>query len=218
MQRVGEGAGVHATVRQQRARPTAPLDRLGPSPSRRRVAVALAVWAAGYAAYRFYYAFGGHVGMIGHPAPAAHFRRDNFVGGAIILIAAVLPSIAVRAWRHRRVRRLVPVVGWIAAVGCCMHAVTLVTLRTLSLTGVHPTHYVPGLWLSLDRREADLQDLVFNEPWFFIEGCLWGLFALTALQRSSRQRWRRSAVVACVLAATVGVLSGLGTIPTFRTG
>lgn len=57
-----------------------------------------------------------------------------------------------------------------------------------------------------------------NEPWFFIEGCLWGLFALTALQPSSRPRWRRSAVVACVLAATVGVLSGLGTIPTFRTG
>jgi hypothetical protein len=44
------------------------------------------------------------------------------------------------------------------------------------------------------------------------------LFALTALQPSSRERWRRSAVVACVLAATVGVLSGLGAIPTFRSG
>jgi hypothetical protein len=51
-----------------------------------------------------------------------------------------------------------------------------------------------------------------------VEGCLWGLFALTALQPSSRQPWRRSAVVACVLAGAFGVLSGLGTVPTFRTG
>jgi hypothetical protein len=209
---------MHATVRRRRASPAVLLDRVAPAPSTRRVAVALAVWAAWYAAYRFYYAFGGHLGMIGDPAPAAHFGRDNFVGGAIILLAALLPSIAVSAWRHRPVRRVVAVVGWIAAVGCCMHGLTLVTLRVLSLTGVHPTHYPPGLWLSIDHRKADLQDLLFNEPWFFIEGCLWALFALTALQPSSRQRWRRSAVVACAFAAAVGLLSGLGAIPTFRTG
>jgi hypothetical protein len=187
-----------------------PTTRPGP-----RVAVALGLWAGWYAAYRFYYAFGGHLGMIGRPAPAAHFRRDNLVGGAIILVAAVLPSIAAR---FRLPRGLVPVVGWIAAVGCCMHALTLMALRVLSLTGVHPMHYPPGLWLSLNRREADLQDLLFNEPWFFIEGCLWAAFALTALQPSWRLRWRRSAVAACVLAAAVGVASGLGAVPTFRSG
>jgi hypothetical protein len=210
--------GVHATVRQRRPRPAVLPDRVAPGRSTRRVAVSLAVWAAWYAAYRFYYALGGHLGMIGDLSPTAYFRRDNFVGGAIILLAAVLPSIAVSAWRHRPVRRLVPVVGWIAAVGCCMHALTLVTLRVLSLGGVHPTHYPPGLWLSLDRRKADLQDVFLNEPWFFIEGSLWALFALTALRPSARQRWRGSAVAACVLLAAVGVLSGLGTIPTFRAG
>jgi hypothetical protein len=87
----------------------------------------------------------------------ADFRRDNSLGGAVILAAAALPSIAVWAWRHRLVRGLVPVVGWIAAVGCCMHALTLLILRVLSLTGVHPIHY--PVWLSLDRRRADLQDL-----------------------------------------------------------
>jgi hypothetical protein len=182
------------------------------------VAVALGVWAACYAAYRFYYAFGGRVGMVGEPSPAQHFRRDNLIGGAIILLAALLPSLAVSAWHHRPVRRAVPVVAWIAAVGCCMHALTLMTLRVLSLTGVHPTHYPPGLWLSIDRRDADLQDLFFNEPWFFIEGCLWALFAVTALQPFARRRWRRSAIVACVLATAVGLLSGLDAIPTFRAG
>lgn len=33
----------------------------------RRVALVLALWAAGYAAYRLYYGFGGQVGMIGEP-------------------------------------------------------------------------------------------------------------------------------------------------------
>jgi hypothetical protein len=157
--------GVHATVRRRRARPAVLLDRPAPPHVTRRVALALAVWAAWYSAYRFYYAFGGRIGMIGRPSPAQPFRRDNFVGGAIILLAALLPPIAVRAWRHRPVRRLVAVVGWVAAVGCCMHALTLMALRVLSLTGVHPTHVPPGLWLSIDRREADLQDLLFNEPW-----------------------------------------------------
>jgi hypothetical protein len=182
------------------------------------VAVALAVWAAGYAAYRFYYALGGQLGMIGRPAPALHFRRDNLVGGAIILLAALLPLIAVSAWRHQPVRHLVAIVGWVAAVGCCMHAVTLEILRVLSLTGVHPTHYPAGVWLSIDRRAADLQDASFNEPWFFVEGCLWALLAVAALRPSSRRRWQRSAVVACGLLAVVGVLSGLGTVPTFRAG
>jgi hypothetical protein len=184
----------------------------------RRLALALGLWATGYAAYRFYYAFGGHIGMVGRPAPAAHFRRDNLVGSAIILLAALLPALAARAWRHPPVRRLLSVVAWIAAVGCCMHALTLLTLRVFSLTGIHPLHYPPGLWLSINRRDADLQDLLFNEPWFFIEGCLWGLLALAAVRPSSRRRWGRSALIACLLAAGVGVLSGLGAIPTIRYG
>jgi hypothetical protein len=117
----------------------------------RRVALALTAWAACYAAYRFYYAFGGQAGMVGRPSPAAHFRRDNLVGGAIILLAAVLPAIALKTWCRPPVRRAVAVVGWIAAVGCCMHALTLMTLRVLSLTDVHPIHYPAGVWLSIDR-------------------------------------------------------------------
>jgi hypothetical protein len=188
------------------------------APRTRRLAVALGCWAAWYAAYRFYYAFGGRVGMIGDPSPAAHFRRDNAIGAAIILLAALLPPLAARAFRHTAVRRVVPVVSWVAAVGCCMHALTLMILRVLSLTGTHAVHYPAGVWLSLDRQKADLQDLFFNEPWFLIEGCLWALFALSVLQPSSRRQWRRSAVVACVLATAAGVLSGLGAVPTFSTG
>jgi hypothetical protein len=72
--------------------------------------------------------------------------------------------------------------------------------------------------LSIDRRKADVQDLLFNEPWFFVEGCLWALFALNALAPSARRRWKRSGVVVCLVAAAIGVACGLGAIPTFRTG
>jgi hypothetical protein len=182
------------------------------------VAVALGLWAAWYAAYRFYYAFGGQVGMIGRPASLAQFQRINLVGGVTILLAAVLPLVAARLWRHRPVRSLVAIAGWIIAVGCCAHALIDATGDVLSLTGVRPIQYPAAFWLSINRRDAALQDLFFNEPWFFIEGCLWALFAVLALRPSSRRRWRRSAVVGCALATVIGVLSGLGAIPTFRVG
>ena len=182
------------------------------------MAVALALWAVWYAAYRFYYAFGGEIGMIGRPASPADFRRINLVGGAIILLAAVLPLIAVRLWRYRLVRGLVPIVAWVAAVGCCAHALVDVTGDLLSLTGVHAIHYPAGFWLSIDRRDAALQDLFFNEPWFFIEGLLWGLLAWVTTPSSSRRRWLLVAVAGCAAATVIGVLSGLDVIPAFRFG
>jgi hypothetical protein len=98
-----------------------------------------------------------------------------------------------------------------------MHALTLETLRILSLSGVRPMHYPPGLWLSIDRQRADLQDGLFNEPWF-VEGCLLALFALTAVRPRSRRSSRQSAVLATMTALAIGLLSGLGAIPTVRSG
>jgi hypothetical protein len=183
-----------------------------------RRAIWLALWAAWYAAYRFYYAFGGQIGMVGRPAPAAHFRDDNLVGAIIILTAGLLPLAAAWGRRRQTIRGLVITVGWVATVGSCMHALTLEILRILSLSGVHPTHYPPGLWVSLDRHQADLQDALFNEPWFFITGLLCARFTLTALRPVSRPRWKRSAAIATLFALVVGVLSGLGVIPTLRVG
>lgn len=202
----------------ERDHPSSPPSAAPASQRASQLAVSLGLWAAWYAAYRFYYALGGQVGMIGRPAPAAHFRDDNLVGAIIILTAGLLPSAAVWAWRPRTVRGLVAAVGWVATVGSCMHALTLEVLRVLSLSGLHATHYPPGLWVSIDRHQADLQDALFNEPWFFITGVLCARFALTAVKPASRRLWARSAAVATLLSLVVGVLSGLGGIPTLRIG
>lgn len=136
---------------------------LGP----RRVDVVSVLWSAWYAAHRFDHAFGGHLGMVGSPAPAAHFRRENLIAGFIILLAAILPVVVVMAWRNRLVARLAPVVGWVAAVGCCTHAVTLWTLRVSSLTGLHASDYPAGCDVHRPTQGGPAGRLL-NEPWFVI--------------------------------------------------
>jgi hypothetical protein len=160
---------------------------------RRKVVVALVVWTLPYACYRAYYAAGGEFGMIGQPVSTAQIRAINAVGAAIIGAAAILPLLAMRV---RVLRRALPVLGWIAAVGCCMHALVDWTLRVLSLTGVHPTQLPASVWRSFGRRAADLQDLLVNEPWFFVEGLLWGTLAVGLIPRSRRRPWIVSAVTA----------------------
>ena len=142
----------------------------------KRVVLVLALWGGWYAAYRLYYAFGGHAGMIGEPRLPAQFREINLRGGVIILTAALLPLIVASLWRHRGVRNGIVVIGWIALVGCSTHAITNETLRLLSLTGVHPIELSAEFWLSVNRHKADLQHVLLNEPCFFSEGCLWGRF------------------------------------------
>ena len=188
-------------------------------PRRRRlVAAALGVWAFGYACYRAYYAFGGRAGMIGRPVSSAQWQAVNGVGTAILVGAAVFPVLAVANRRRPWVGRLLPIVCWVGAVGCWMHALIDAGLRVLSLTGVHAQSYPPGVWLSIDRHAADLQDLLFNEPWFFLEGCLWAVLGLACLGAAAHRRWWRSAVVACLVLVAVGLLSGLGVIGSLRLG
>ena len=182
---------------------------------RRKVVVALVVWTVPYACYRAYYAAGGDFGMIGQPVSTTQIRAINAVGAAVILVAAILPPIAVRV---HVLRRAMPVLRWIGAVGCCMHALVDWTLRVLSLTGVHPTQLPASVWRSFDRHAADLQDLLVNEPWFFVEGLLWGTLAITLVPASRRRLWIVSAIVSCLLLTVVGILSGIGVIGSFHIG
>jgi hypothetical protein len=176
------------------------------------VAAWLAAWSFGYAAYRGYYAAGGTVGMIGVPASTSQFRAVNATGAAVIALAGLLalagPQLGV-------LRRALPVLGWVGGVGCCMHALVDTTLRLLSLTGVHPTVLPATFWLSFDRQRADLQDLLLNEPWFLVEGLLWGALGLAHVAGPRRRPWLTTAAVAGVLLTVVGVLSGLDVIGSF---
>jgi hypothetical protein len=180
-----------------------------------RLVAALSFWGLVYAGYRAYYALGGTAGMIGTPISEADFRALNAFGAAVILVAGLLPWLVLRAaW----FRRITPALGWVLAVGCCMHALVDWTLRVLSLTGVHPTQLPADVWVSYDRRVADLQDIFLNEPWFFIEGLLWAGLVLTLVSSRVRRPWVVSALVAVAALTTLGVLSGLDLIGSFTVG
>ena len=174
----------------------------------RRVSYAAAAWALLYAAYRGYYGLGGTFGMFGVPESDAAWRAINLVAAALLTGAAVLPIVALRLWHAAVPRRVLLAVAWIIAVGCVMHGVIDEITRALSLVGALDILYPPGFWASLDRRAADIQDIVFNEPWFIVEGLLWAAIAWNVLGPSTaRRRWVATAVAAALLLVVIGLLS-----------
>jgi hypothetical protein len=170
-----------------------------------------------YAAYRAYYALGGTVGMFGTPVSMSQWRLINGVGAAIILILAVLPVATLPLWQSRQARLVLLALCWVIAVGCVMHALVDATARILSLAGM--LHIDFPFFASFDRRESDLQDLLLNEPWFLVEGLLWGTlgwFRLASVR--SRRLWVASGLVVTVTLTVIGVLSTVGVIGRFIVG
>jgi hypothetical protein len=151
--------------------------------------------------------------MVGEPVSAAQFRAINAFGSVTIaLLGGALPLVALRVGP---LRRALPVLGWIGGVGCCVHALVDATLRLFSITGVHPTQLPASAWRSFDRHAADLQDLLLNEPWFFVAGLLWAALGLVSVRAVRRRAWVVSALVGCLLLTIIGVLSGLDVIGSF---
>jgi hypothetical protein len=129
-------------------------------------------WALPYAAYRGCHVLGGPLVTLGTPVSMSQWRLINAVGAAIIFIGAVLPVATIPLWQRRRARSVLLALCWVIAVGCVMHALVDVTACILSLAVV--LHMNFPFFASIDRREADLQELLLNEPWFLVEDLLWG--------------------------------------------
>lgn len=176
-------------------------------------------WALLYAAYRGYYALGGTAGMFGTPVSQSQWQLINGVAAVLLVFAAVLPVATVRLWHSPRTRAALLSIGWVIAVGCVMHGLVDIATRLLSMAGVLHTDFPFFVAGSLDRRASDLQDLFFNEPWFLVEGLLWGTLcwvALTKLASARARRWWLASAVAAIVALTVmGVLSAAGIIGQF---
>lgn len=168
-----------------------------------------------YAAYRAYYGFGGTIGMIGTPASEDDWRAINLAAATVLLLVALLPLVALPLWGRPQLRRGLLGVSWLLAVGGVMHALIMDIQRVLSLAGVHRLRYPASEWESVDRHAADLQDLLFNETWFLVEGILWAVLAAVVLGRSrGGRRWKASAVGAVLALTTLGLLSAFGVVGT----
>jgi hypothetical protein len=180
------------------------------------LSVAVSAWGLGYAVYRGYYALGGTRFLPGEVADPDLFRRINSAAAVILILAAALPLVALPLWQNRYARPILLTLFWIIAVGCSVHALVDSIERVLSLTGHLRIEYPASVWASVDHRTADLQDLLFNEPWFLLEGLGFAALAWTVLGLgTARRRWVVSAVAATVALTIVGLLSATGAIGKF---
>ncbi len=176
-----------------------------------RLARLACAWALLYVVYRGYYALGGTFGMFGTPVSDAEWRRINGSAAVVLVLAAGLAAVAPRLHAHHRTWAGLVAAGWIITVGCVMHALVNGMMRMVSLAGVLRIDY--PFFTTIDRRVADLQDLLLNEPWFLVEGLLWGALCLVgARSGTSRRRFVVSAVTAIVVLTIVGTMSATGVI------
>ena len=181
-----------------------------------RLSVAAAAWAFLYAVYRAYYGFGGRLAIIGVPADEGTWRAINLAAAGVLLGASLLPLVALPLWRRAGPRRMLLAVAWIVTVGCIMHGLVDDFSRVLSLAGVLEIEYPASVWRSVDSRAADIQDLVFNETWFIVEGLLWAAIAWRVLGPSPARRvWVVSAGVTIGALTVIGLLSAFGVIGKF---
>lgn len=163
-------------------------------------------WGLWYAIYRAYYAAGGTgflAGTIRHSSEA-EFQQVNLAGAVIICVAAILPVATLPLWSRAGPRRVLLALCWLVAVGCCMHALVDGIERVLSLTGVLRLDYWSG-WATVNHRTADLEDLLFNEPWFLLEGLAFATLGWIALGPGRVRRWWVTSGL-----AAIGVLTVLG--------
>lgn len=177
-----------------------------------RLSVAAGIWALAYAIYRGYYAAGGTAYLPGTIRPGSQdtFQLVNLAGAGIIAVAAVLPVAVLPLWSRRWPRRALLALCWVVAVGCCMHALVDVAERALSLAGSYDIDY-PSMWASVDHRAADLQDILFNEPWFLLEGLAFGALGwLTLGPGRARRWWLATALVAVAGLFALGMLTIAG--------
>ncbi|MGE3272122.1 MAG: hypothetical protein AB7P40_25435 [Chloroflexota bacterium] len=148
--------------------------------------------------------------MFGVPVSESQWRHVNAIGAVILLAAAILPLILLPLWRRQLLTTALLSLCWIVTVGCVMHATVDSIQRILSLSGLLTMDF--PFWSTIDRRQSDLQDLLLNEPWFLVEGVLWGIIAWAGHVRHSpyRRWWLTSVVVAVAALTVIGVLSATG--------
>lgn len=198
---------------QSKSRVRSAPERRSPGHPSRLVVVSLiaAIWCFWYAMYRAYYGLGGTVGMFRVPRSEDQWRTINLLGAGLLLVIALLPLAILPLWRRPRIRPILLGLCWLLAVGFIMHALIDDIQRILSLTGVLDLRY--PLFITVNRRTADLQDLVFNETWVLIEGVLWGILGWMNL-RSSRTRrwWIGTALAAVAVMSAIGLLTAFGAL------
>jgi hypothetical protein len=161
----------------------------------RTAGVAIAVWSLAYMLPHLYWALGGGSGLVAlHPSVGSlpQWRTINWIASFILSVAALL-GVGFVAWRGSAARRLLWVGAWLGWSIAAAHGLVGIGTRLIAVGDIGPVKWL--LW-----------DLLVFEPWFLIEGLLFGVAGyLFATGRDARVRWS----VACAVGLAIALMSAL---------
>ncbi|UVI33495.1 DUF3995 domain-containing protein [Paenibacillus spongiae] len=167
---------------------------------------AVFIWSIVYMLPHLYWALGGTIGeSLLKPDIVQHIHFDLINGiASVFLTVAGIIGLAFIYWSKGRFSSYLWL--FIAWAGCSLaasHGIYGIVYRILQISGV------VGLESgSIDIHEDAfvLWDLVLFEPWFLIEGILFGLLGYCFLKNArSRKFW----LAACMIGIIVGLVSGI---------
>ncbi|MEZ4864897.1 MAG: DUF3995 domain-containing protein [Caldilineaceae bacterium] len=167
---------------------------------------AVFIWSIGYMLPHLYWALGGTAGQALLRPSILELPQWELINWAasVFLTGAGLIGLAFVYIRRRGF------VSWlllaIALAGCSVaasHGIYGIVDRILQIAGVATVESAP---FDLSEHAYVVWDLVLYEPWFLIEGILFGLVGWYYLEQP-RQRYIW--LTLCVLGVVVGLVTGL---------
>lgn len=151
-----------------------------------------------------YWAAGG-TAMLSAIKPTATeepaWRLINWVATAMLLGAALVAFLLARGTHPRPLHWSFLVIAWAGSVLSVAHGIYGIVDRALIVTGVK---LVESRRFAAGEDAWVLWDLLVFEPWFLIEGVLFGLAGYAVMHRTQdRRRW--------VWLSAAGLVAALGT-------
>jgi hypothetical protein len=151
---------------------------------------AACAWSLIYMVPHLYWAAGGTelISVVRTAAPQEpEWQLINGVASAMLTGAAVIAFILACGTHRRLLHGSLLAIAWAGCVLSVAHGIYGIADRTLIVAGVRQ---IDGQSFAVDQHGWVLWDLLVFEPWFLIEGVLFGLAGWVSLMRSrDRRRW-----------------------------
>lgn len=178
-----------------------------PTPPRKLVwtGYAVFIWSISYMLPHLYWALGGTAGQSLLRPSILEMPQWELINGvaSLFLTVAGLIGLALVYFRRGFVRWVLLAIALFGCAVAASHGIYGIVNRILQISGVAPLESAP---FNMGEHAYVVWDLVLYEPWFLIEGILFGLVGWYYLDAPRQQSiW----LTLCVLGVIVGLVTGL---------
>ncbi|HEX7066303.1 MAG TPA: DUF3995 domain-containing protein, partial [Bacillales bacterium] len=149
---------------------------------------AVFIWSIAYMLPHLYWALGGTVGMSflkPSVSELSQWELINWFASAILTPAGLLGIALIYYWNTKPLKWLLLTIAWAGSSVAASHGIYGIIDRFLQITGV--IELKSGSF-NMNQHAYVFWDLLFFEPWFFIEGILLAGLGWCSLNKSSHRR------------------------------